>query len=1389
MWTASYASGLTGGAGNGVGLIAETLTNLTGGPLNAVYTVTPVSAAGCAGNTFTITVPVNPEPAGANAIESPVCSDVPFTFNPQSKILNSITTNFTWTANYGSDLSGGAGNGSGTIAETLTNIEDAVRNAVYTITPISGGCQGTDFTITVPIRPEPVGVAKSKIVCSDVAVDYNLINNIATPPGNNVGSIFSWIAAANGDVTNESTSAQTGGLINDIITNVTNLPSDVVYTVTPKSVAGCFGNAFDITITVNPEPVGSNSSVVICSDLAVGYNLQDNVNAPPGNNLASNFSWYVAVDNTNVNGESLLARNGTIISDILINVHPSNNTNQTIAYTVNPVSQGNSCAGDPFTITVDINPRAKISAGPDLAVCQDLSGIALLGSVTYAPNGVFWDGGTGAFSSPLSPSSDYTFAPGEVNTTVLLTLTANDPAGPCPVETDQLLLKVNPLPIVFFNGFPGPLLPPEMAENDAPVTLSGNETGGLFTIEPSPPSLIGATVIGPGGGDQAAFDPSAVKLGQNFVTYTYTDINGCTNFSTQEIITNAITDIDFAVQGGTQDANGHFEICANTGMVKLLGVPAASTGKSPETRFESTDGHPTTIPIQKIDDDYFINTTGLASGEYRITYIYKNADDAVNSAFKYVKIFASPVAAFSSSNNCIASDVVFTENSTINPTPFGTTIASWEWNFGDGDIETSQQHPSKRYSEADTYYVTLEVTTEQGCSNKTAALANPIRVGDVPVPDFKWSSICNRDFTKFEDESDPGNISVITDYTWDFGDADILSGVTAGSVPVGQHGGRTEGTYSMPDHLYVSYGTYDVTLTVNTNDGCANSITKKVFILPYSTVKPLATSGYFESFETTDGGWIAEAFNATNSSPVSTLKSDTSWIWGIPAGAHIQSGARSSQRAWWTGDNANTYFRNENSVVNGPCFDLRELKRPMISLDYFSDMDLSDGAVLQYSINGGIDWNIVGTNQNKVQGINWFNGSSILSNPGSQILGQYGWTGNAQNEQQGIWKNGRFNLDMINPGDRDQVRLRIAFASNDGNVTLDPYDGFAFDNVFVGDKKRTVLVENFVNGGSTGSIAASQHLDDLYDDQDNDPLWHINSDFFKLQYHMSVPDLDQLNRDNPTDPGARAFFYNIDEPPYTIMDGILGSYYNKTFNGGYAQINATEVDRRALEDPLFVIDAVEFDLTAPSDILRGRIDFTYIDSLASLSNPVTFQVVLVETDVNGNRNVVRKLILDSEGQTETRTWRYKDTFSINVDYTLDVPVVDPTKLYVAVFVQEKNPTRILQATIVKAPSKVGIPPVGLPDDPATAEIRNISVYPNPASKQVNFYLENTLSKDYQWQIVDQRGVRVLEGELNRDLSTPQQVEIKDIANGIYFVRFALADKTVIYKKLAILNRN
>jgi hypothetical protein len=47
----------------------------------------------------------------------------------------------------------------------------------------------------------------------------------------------------------------------------------------------------------------------------------------------------------------------------------------------------------------------------------------------------------------------------------------------------------------------------------------------------------------------------------------------------------------------------------------------------------------------------------------------------------------------------------------------------------------------------------------------------------------------------------------------------------------------------------------------------------------------------------------------------------------------------------------------------------------------------------------------------------------------------------------------------------------------------------------------------------------------------------------------------------------------------------------------------------------------------------------------------------------------------------------------------------------------------------------------------------------------------------------------LDGTLNQDLTTPQQVVVKDLSNGIYFVQIGVENKTVVYRKIAIMNKN
>ncbi|MCB0493977.1 MAG: PKD domain-containing protein, partial [Cyclobacteriaceae bacterium] len=928
-----------------------------------------------------------------------------------------------------------------------------------------------------------------------------------------------------------------------------------------------------------------------------------------------------------------------------------------------------------------------------------------------------------------------------------------------------------PQPIVVFSGFPAGA-PPQMAENNAPIILTGNQVGGVFTISPAT-SNIGSTTASPV--DKASFDPAAVDLGSNFVTYTYSDPNGCMNSDTQEVIVNPVTNVDFTMQytiGSAPfpfvpiNALGEFELCGNVGLIKLVGNPAASSGLPPDTQFTSIPayGGGPTAPISFDGTDYYIQTNGLVSDRYRILYTYKNAFNAITTKIRDIKIFASPVATINVLNSCINSAIDFTDGSVLPPTPFPTSISGWQWNFADGFF-SNQQNPSHNYVGSGLYNVSLTVSTTQGCTN----IGNePIRVGDVPVVAYDWSAICNNDDTKFMDQTDPGSISVITNYMWDFGDGDILIGAAGDPVPPGTHGGRTTGTMSDPDHKYSSFGTYDTKLSVDTNDGCNNSLIQKVFILPFSTVTPLSTSAYNEDFELTDGGWVKE----------STMPSDTSWIWGVPTGSNITTAA-SGAKVWWTGKNGNTYFPNEKSVVNGPCFDLTQLDRPMVSLDYWADMENNvDGAVMQYSTDGGINWNIVGPPVGQVdrnEGINWFNGVTIPSNPGAQPLGSYGWT-----NKLGGWKNGRFNLDMIPAIDRDQVRLRVAFASNDGNPATNTYDGFAFDNVFVGNKKRNVLVEHFTNSSLAPTTSGDNYLDNRLADQF---ALRSVSDFSDLRYHISFPSPDDLNIENPTDPGARASYYNVSQAPSTIMDGKLDGV---KFTGSFLDISNTEIDRRALVDPLFeiVLDTLP---TNNSNTITARLSIT---ATQPFSAPLIAQVVLVEKNVGGAKNVVRKHLFGADGATISTPWALgQNLVQSKADVTINVPISNGSQLILVGYVQDKNTKEIYQSKVINAPVKSGSVVVGLEDEPFDPIATQITMYPNPSNGEVNFGLPSNNMKGYTWRIADQRGVVMLEGDFDNDINGVVSVGVADLPNGVYHVIITGRNNSASYKKLVVMNRN
>jgi PKD repeat protein len=1444
-WVIISPNNITGAsAGNG-STISQSLHSTDGITQGqVVYRVTPI-ADGCPGNYIDITVYVNPIPVITNVASSlinSICSGITLNFTPSSSIGSTVMT---W-------VSTNATSGTGAITETLVNSTSATQTVTYTITPSVGTCSGSPVNYVVEVKPLPSASGTNVIICSDAIAQINLSpspKNVsgtsfvwtASPSGNFAGAsngngslisqTLTTTDASTGFVTYHITPTAFGcdGAVTDIIAQVN--PKAIVnagadYSVCePASilVSGLIGGSastgtwsivkgdgtlsasssgttvtstytvaandiiagyITLRLTTN-DPDGAQPCSLLFDDIRIDIHKKATVNVPADYTVCepSQINLLGTVGGGAIAGTwSVVSGNGTLsVSSVTVNgtskdvtaiYYPNvTDVNTVVRFrltTDDPDGPGVSgpCVNESADLKITINKSAKVNAGIDFEVCED-GYVQLNASYSGATSSVTWSEsshtGTAQFSDITSVNSKYFLRPGIDAGSITFTLTTNDPdgsgpGGPCTNQSDDVVVVINKLPTVALTN-----LNSIYQEDDAIVTMAGFPAGagGVFTG----PGVIAGT---------NKFDPANANIGLNTITYTFTDSKSCTNSISKTITVNSLTTIDFGiVTPGSPINNGiglpEIEICANIGIARLRGMPKYTEGLTPtvDTYFKGVISTP--LIIVGLDaSGYYINTDGLVSGEYYIQYTFKDAvTTATSSLTKKIIIKEAPVAIIGATDHCIDSPVQFTDLSTPS-----AIIDTWTWDFDDSGTQSSLQNPIYDYSltQPRSHIITLKVTTTQGCSNKTT---KSIIIGSPPIPDFNWTKLCSGDATRFSNLSTIAT-GTINGYGWDFDDGNTTSVSSGAIIPADNNGNRTSGTYQDPKHEYDNFGDFNVTLSVSTAEGCVKTVTKRIYILKAPSI---AVDGYYaESFTEDVSSWIKTDLSS-------------SWIFDVPQGDVIDS-AFTGNKVWWTGANTNkeaersTYFNNESSDIIGPCLNLSTIKRPMISLNYWSDLQAGfDGVVVQYSTDGALTWKTIGDAGGA--GIDWYTSKNLIASPGDQQ--NYAWS-----EVNSGWKNARFNLDQIPIEKRDTVVFRLAFGSDGSNPNIQDkiFNGFAFDDVYIGEKQRNVLVEHFTN---IPTVSAATYLDNLYDFQ-TDPAqttYKAESDFIKIQYHMGNPNKeDSIYKVNPFDPSARAFYYQASQPPFTVMDGILGYYGDDrdslVLNGDHALLNSEVIDRRALEDPLFKL-AVDFSALDESR-LKASVAVTYIDSLNSYTNPVVFHAVLVESSIGSLRNVVKKLLPDVEGKLLPGPWQNGTQILIPLDYKMDVHITNPDGLYLVVFVQDKITGAVKQSFTVKAPRLVGPQVVGLPDEPFIAELQGLRIYPNPASHVINFE-HGKLRGSYTWKMIDQRGVVVLSGKLENNLSEPQVVDVSGLANAMYIVVIGTENGSVIHEKIAVMNQH
>jgi hypothetical protein len=1386
-WTTTVVGSISGVSTSGSGPITDTPVNSANTSGTVTYHITP-TVGPCSGSIKDYTVTVQPVPS-ASGTDITICSGSNATITLNASPQNVSGTTFSWIVIPSSNVTGSsAGNGS-TINQSLTLTDYNGGSVIYRVTPTANGCNGPTTDVTTTVNPIPL---------VDAGLDFAICEPSTISLSGTIGGAATsgvWqIVTGSGAISSSNVSGNT------VTATYTVNPSDIATTAVfrlltndPDSGGPCVATSDLLNVAINRAPtVLLPANYTVCEPSTIS--LIGTIGGSATAGLWSIVSGSGSLSATNVSGSTVTATYTVSSSDIANSV--------TFRLTTNDPDGPGPCTQVYADIVVTINRQARVFAPANLAQCRDVPGIPLGGSIGGSTSTVLWTGGTGTFTNSSDPNSTYNFSTSEKPsdasgnpTNILLTLTALDPdgAGPCTSVSTQTNLRINPLPVVAFTGFPAGS-PPQMAENNAPITLTGNQIGGLFTIKPDSAN-IGSTSANPV--DKTTFDPSAAALGEDTVKYTYTNAYGCTNNTKQYVIINPVTNINYTVQTGYLNPSLTWEICAeqsnpslnnpSPSLIKLIGSPPASQGRAPETNFTATAG--ANDPANKMNIihsgvDYYIETKGLPADTYVVAYTYRNQYDAITTVRHPVIVHAAPRANISIANNCIASAINFNDATPVNPVE---PVVSWRWDFGDG-ASSSTKTTSHTYINPNIYSVTLQVTTSFGCTDTTLI---KVRVGAVPVPFFKASSICNNDSTRFTDyTTNPNNVSRITKYIWDFGDGKVLSGDSVsfgtswnkGNVSVLPNPDSISGTYKNPFHKYRNYQTYLVKQTVLTNDGCNNSYQKTIFILPYDSISPKPTSAYTQDFEASSHGWIAQSLGK----PL-----DSSWVWTVPNGYYINSGTKS----WWTGLNVldpakgGTYNANESSVVNGPCFNLTHLNRPMIALDYWVNTPKSnnDGASLQYSTDGGANWVNIGV---PLQGRNWYSPALIVSNPGNQPVGfgPYGWSGPTQKN----WLRGSFSLDSIPKSKRRQVRIRIAFAGDVTKNIDDTYSGFAFDNVFVGEKTKNVLIEHFTNANVPLSIDGDTYFNGLYDAQ---VLFRKDSsDFYDLQYHVRFPTPDALDQVDNNDPSARALYYQIQQAPFSVMDGLKEGKFQ---SGAPRQIDKVDIDRRALKVPTLSIAGI--DTTSQNGYTNHTVSLKLnIVADTVISGTLMAQVALVEdpvlvtgsTNPGTYHNVVRKLLFGSEGVKPVSLSNGGTYNFAKADIEIDVQIQNPSNLHLIGFVQNFTTREVLQSFAMPLNRKKGKIITAIEDPEKTiASLESIILYPNPANGKFDFGLPGDFPDNCTWRISDQRGVTVMSGDFADAINGVKTVSVASISNGVYFVAVGSAGSKSIYKKLVVLNSN
>jgi len=501
------------------------------------------------------------------------------------------------------------------------------------------------------------------------------------------------------------------------------------------------------------------------------------------------------------------------------NYVPSTNDYTQGSLTFVLTSTGN-CEPVSDTMKVTFIQSPVVAAGADDTYCKNnIDEVPLGGALSFAAGAVWSGGNGGAFLNAGNLTTTYTPSPADLaEDSVILILTSQGSFFSCPNDVDSLVVYFTEPPVVMAGA------DQVVCSSTQEVNLSGSVSGGAST---------GAwTTSGSG-----AFSPSQTDLttdylistadtSSGFVTLMLTSTNNGNCLAVSDSLLLSIIDKP-EIEITTSDS-----ICSNLASIHLTGT--VSTGFSTTW---SVDGLGSVTNPTSLDTYYSISPFDTLNGYIDIHLSSTGSICPIESDSLRV-IFVSPPSVFAGTDQAFCNNAAVQLNGVVTGSdPSGTWSTLGTGNFAPSpNLVSTNYFPSAGDYAAGSVSLVLTSSGAFGCDPQT----DTIRVTFKPSPaaNFTSTTACQNINTAFTDQSVSLDGTILF-WSWEFGDGD---------TSIAQN----------PQHNYAASGTYITSLIVLSTNGCSDTITESVTVLPVpipSFVPELICENY--PFTLTDNSFVS----------------------------------------------------------------------------------------------------------------------------------------------------------------------------------------------------------------------------------------------------------------------------------------------------------------------------------------------------------------------------------------------------------------------------------------------------------------------------------------------------------------------------------------------------